>query len=84
MLLDVIGLSILGPVAPYIVRRYSADASMVTLPTVIYAGAQFLAAPILGQISDRVGRRRVLLLSVLGSAIGYFILGLSSGAMGCR
>jgi multidrug resistance protein len=75
MLMDVIGISILSPVAPYIVRQYSASASTVTLLSVIYALAQFLAAPVLGKISDRVGRRPVLLACVLGSAIGYFIFG---------
>ncbi len=76
MLMDIIGLSILSPVAPYIVAQFSSDALMVTLLTVIYAAAQFLAAPILGKISDRVGRRRVLLVCVFGSAIGYFIFGI--------
>jgi len=76
MLLDIIGLAILGPVAPYIVKRYSDDALMVTMLTVIYAGAQFFAAPAMGKISDRVGRRSVLLWSVFGSAIGYFIFGI--------
>src|SRR5512141_737343 len=76
MLMDIIGLSILGPVAPYIVKRYSDNALMVTMLTVIYAGAQFFAAPALGKISDRVGRRPVLLVSVFGSAIGYFIFGI--------
>lgn len=76
MLMDIIGLSILGPVAPYIVKRYSGDALMVTMLTVVYAGALFFAAPALGKISDRVGRRPVLLASVLGSAIGYFIFGI--------
>jgi DHA1 family tetracycline resistance protein-like MFS transporter len=75
MLMDVIGMSLLFPVAPYIVQRYSSDAVMVTMLTVIYAGAQFLAAPALGKISDRLGRRPVLLVCVLGSAIGYFIFG---------
>ena len=76
MLMDIIGLSILAPVAPYIVARYSNDALMVTLLTTIYAAAQFAAAPLLGKISDRVGRRPVLLVCVFGSAIGYFIFGI--------
>ncbi len=76
MLMDVIGMSILFPVAPYIVQRYSDDALMVTMLTVIYAGAQFFAAPALGKISDRLGRRPVLLVSVFGSAVGYFIFGM--------
>jgi multidrug resistance protein len=76
MLMDIVGMSIIFPVAPYIVQRYSNDALMVNLLTVIYAGAQFFAAPALGKISDHVGRRPVLLASVFGSAIGYFIFGI--------
>jgi multidrug resistance protein len=76
MLMDIVGMSMLFPVAPYIVQRYNEDALMVTMLTVIYAGAQFVAAPALGKISDRVGRRPVLLVSVFGSAVGYFIFGL--------
>jgi multidrug resistance protein len=76
MLMDIVGMSIIFPVAPYIVQRYSGDALMVTMLTVIYAGAQFFAAPALGKISDRVGRRPVLLVSVFGSALGYFIFGI--------
>ena len=76
MLMDVVGMSIMFPVAPYIVQHYSSAALMVTMLTVIYAGAQFVSAPVLGKISDRVGRRPVLLVSVFGSAIGYFIFGI--------
>jgi MFS family permease len=76
MLMDIIGLTILFPVAPFIVGRYSGAALMVTMLTVIYAGAQFFSAPALGKISDRLGRRPVLLASVIGSAIGYFIFGI--------
>jgi len=76
MLMDIVGMSIIFPVAPYIVQHYSNDALMVTMLTVIYAGAQFFAAPALGKISDRVGRRPVLLVSVFGSAVGYFIFGI--------
>jgi MFS transporter, DHA1 family, tetracycline resistance protein len=76
MLMDIIGLSILAPVAPYIVKQYSSNALTVTMLTVIYSAALFFAAPFLGKISDRVGRRPVLLISVFGSAIGYFIFGI--------
>ncbi len=77
LLLDVVGLSMLYPVAPFIVLRYSDDALMVTLLTVIYAAAQFFAAPVLGRLGDIFGRRPVLLISLLGSAIGYLVLGVS-------
>lgn len=75
LLLDVIGISILYPVAAYIVRRYSDDALMVTMLSVLYAAAQFFAAPLLGKLGDRYGRRPVLLLSLFGSALGYLIFG---------
>jgi len=80
MLMDIVGMTILFPVAPDIVQRYSADALAVTLLTVIYAGGQFFAAPALGKLSDRIGRRPVLLACVFGSAIGYFIFG-AGGAL---
>jgi DHA1 family tetracycline resistance protein-like MFS transporter len=76
MLMDIIGLTIIIPVAPFIVQRFSQDALMVTALTGIYAAAQFLAAPALGKLSDRLGRKRVLLACILGSAIGYFIFGI--------
>src|SRR5262249_3896208 len=76
MLMDIIGLTILYPVVPYIVQRYSPEAVMVTLMTVIYAGAQFFAAPALGRLSDRFGRRPILLASIFGSVIGYVIFGI--------
>lgn len=76
MLMDIVGMTMLFPIAPYIVQHYSDNALTVTLLTVIYAGGQFFAAPALGKISDRLGRRPVLMICVLGSAIGYFIFGI--------
>jgi multidrug resistance protein len=76
MVLDVMGITILFPVGAFLVRRYSGDALMVTLLSAVYAGAQLLAAPVLGKLSDRFGRRPVLLVSLLGSAAGYVLFGL--------
>lgn len=76
MLMDVIGITLLSPVAPYIVQKYSHSASMVTMLTVLYAGGQFIAAPMIGKLGDRYGRRPVLLISLLGQGIGYLIFGL--------
>lgn len=73
--IDLLGIGLLIPVLPYIVAEYRADASTLGLLSSSYAIAQFLAAPVLGSISDRVGRRPVLLFSMLGTSIGYFVFG---------
>ena len=70
-----LGASILIPVVPYIVRVYRPDAMTVGWLSLSYSAAQFLATPVLGAFSDRVGRRPVLLISILGSAFGYFLFG---------
>lgn len=79
MLMDVIGITILNPVAPYIVRRFSTAALMVSMITIIYASGQFMAAPLMGKLGDRYGRRPVLLISIFGQGIGYLIFGLGGG-----
>lgn len=76
VLLDVLGIGLLVPIVPYIVREFRSDALTVGLLTVAYAVAQFFAAPLLGRISDRVGRKPVLLICLLGSAVGYAIFGI--------
>ncbi|CAM4163433.1 tetracycline resistance MFS efflux pump [Listeria ivanovii] len=74
------GFSIIMPVVPFLVAPYVNNASdqalMVTLLTSVYAFCVFFAAPGLGALSDRFGRRPVLLICLFGSAIGYFFFGL--------
>ncbi len=76
VLFNFIGLTLLITVQAFIVREYNTTAFAVSLLTVLYAISQFIAAPILGRISDRFGRRPILLICLFGSAIGYFIFGI--------
>ncbi|MDF2589948.1 MAG: tetA [Anaerocolumna sp.] len=75
-----IGFSIITPVIPFLVKPYIStpenQAIVVTLITSVYALFVFFAAPGLGALSDRYGRRPVLLICLLGSAIGYFVFGI--------
>jgi DHA1 family tetracycline resistance protein-like MFS transporter len=75
-----IGFTIITPVVPFLVRPYISNpgeqAIVVTLLTSVYAICVFFAAPGLGALSDRYGRRPVLLICLLGSAIGYIIFGI--------
>lgn len=78
--LNVMGVGLFGPVLLFIVRPYVADlrnlAVVVGWLTASYAACQFLAAPGLGLLSDRFGRRPILLCCLLGSVIGYLLFGL--------
>ncbi|EPD81766.1 MFS transporter [Paenibacillus sp. HGH0039] len=75
-----IGFSILTPVVPFLVQPYIShpgeQAIVVTLLTSVYACCVFFAAPVLGALSDKYGRRPLLLACLLGSAIGYFVFGI--------
>jgi len=73
--LDLLGAGILIPIMPYLVRQFRTDAFTVGMLSVAFSLAQFVAAPVLGALSDRVGRRPVLIFSILGSAFGYFLFG---------
>src|SRR5512135_3446316 len=75
MLMDVIGITILNPVAPYIVRHFNNAALSVSMITIIYAAGQFVAAPLMGKLGDRYGRRPILLISIFGQGIGYLTFG---------
>ncbi|MBA3943527.1 MAG: MFS transporter [Herpetosiphonaceae bacterium] len=78
--LNSLGFTIISPVLPFIVRQYVGDphnlATVVGWLTASYAICQFVAAPALGVLSDRFGRRPLLLLCLLGSVIGYVIFGI--------
>ncbi|EMF0269481.1 MFS transporter [Enterococcus hirae] len=74
-----LGLTIVNPVIPFMVEQYTQNtqqqATTVTLLSAIYAFSMFLAAPMLGALSDRFGRKIILISSLFGSAIGYYLFG---------
>ncbi|MEJ9115717.1 MFS transporter [Bacillus paramobilis] len=75
-----IGFSIIMPVVPFLVQPYISSpeeqALVVTLLTSVYAVCVFFTAPALGALSDKYGRRPLLLICLFGSAIGYLVFGI--------
>lgn len=78
--IDLIGFGIVIPVLPFYVEgtRFNASARMVGLLFASYSLMQLIFTPILGRLSDRYGRRPVLFISLLGTALGFLILGFAT------
>ncbi|MBV8552904.1 MAG: MFS transporter [Acidobacteriaceae bacterium] len=78
VLVDVLGFTIILPLLPFYSERLGASPTVVGTIVAIYAVCQLIAGPILGQLSDRIGRRPVLLISQAGTLAGFLILAFST------
>jgi MFS family permease len=76
--IDLMGYGMVIPLLPFFVQRQDAGATAAGALGSLYALMQLIAGPILGALSDRYGRRPVLLICLLGTATGYLILGFAN------
>lgn len=80
VLVDVLGFSLILPLLPYYATTFGASDAVVGLLLGANALTQLIGAPILGRLSDRYGRRPLLLLSIAGTIVGFLLLG-SAGSL---
>lgn len=75
-----IGFTIILPTIPFLMERYTnnfySQSFLVSLVTSLYALCVFLFCPLLGTLSDKYGRRPILLICLFGSFLGYLLLGI--------
>ncbi len=71
--LDLIGLTIIFPLLPIFETQFGASPIWIGIMGGIYALCSFVASPLLGRLSDRMGRKKILAISVFGSAVGWLI-----------
>lgn len=79
VLLNSIGLSVVLPLLPFIVGKYLPSQQVVVGMSAlmsVFAACTFFAAPVFGALSDRYGRKNILLISLLGSVVGYILFGI--------
>ncbi|MCM2277747.1 MAG: MFS transporter [Oligoflexia bacterium] len=75
--IDLVGFGIIIPILPYYAQHYGASGWHLGLLMTSYSLMQFLVAPLWGRISDYVGRRPVLLISLFGTALSLALLGVA-------
>ena len=77
IVLDAVGIGLIFPILPSLLQEVTHTDNVVAyigIMTALYAIMQFIFAPVLGSLSDRLGRRPVLLISLAGAAINYLFL----------
>src|SRR5881227_110388 len=77
--IDLVGFGIIIPVLPLYAEHFNASPVAIGWLTGIYSGMQIVFTPILGKLSDRFGRRPVLIVSIAGTAIGFALMGMAKG-----
>lgn len=78
VLLDLVGFGIIIPLLPYFATELGASALQIGLIGASYSLMQFVFAPVWGSLSDRFGRRPLLLVGLFGSALSYLMFGLAT------
>ncbi len=76
--IDLVGFGIIIPLGPYYASQIGASATEVGILMAIYSLMQFLFSPFWGKLSDRVGRRPILLMSLMGSSLSYLFFAFST------
>jgi MFS transporter, DHA1 family, tetracycline resistance protein len=79
--LDLVGFGIVIPLLPLYAEQFGASPMAVVWLVAIYSLMQFVFAPWWGQLSDRIGRRPVLLIGLFGSALSYLAFGLAGSLL---
>jgi multidrug resistance protein len=77
VVIDLIGFGIVVPVLPFVVDAFGASGAELGLLVAAYAGMQFVFAPIWGRLSDRIGRRPVMLVTIAGVGAALVLAGLA-------
>jgi DHA1 family tetracycline resistance protein-like MFS transporter len=77
--IDLIGFGMVIPILPYYANTPPFSATPLEIGFLVgaYSLMQFFFSPVLGRLSDRYGRRPILFISLLGSAVGYFVMGIA-------
>jgi DHA1 family tetracycline resistance protein-like MFS transporter len=78
VLIDLMGFTLVQPLLPPYAQRTGLSRTQVGMLLAAYPLCQLIAGPVLGRLSDRVGRRPILVLSQLGTSLSFLILGLTS------
>jgi DHA1 family tetracycline resistance protein-like MFS transporter len=73
--IDLLGFGLILPLLPYYAETFGASPLIIGFLVAAYAAASLFGAPLMGRLSDRYGRRSILLLSVAGTFLGYLLLG---------